>query len=50
MSRDAAYRWLADFLGIRLQDAHIGMFGTSRCQAVIRKCDELSRLRNGLAG
>ena len=41
MTRQQAYRWMADFFGLRLDDAHIGMFGTYRCQALIDKCDEI---------
>ena len=50
MSRDAAYRWMSDFLGVRMQDAHIGKFGTYQCQTVIAKCDELSRHRKEMVG
>ena len=41
MSRDAAYRWLADYFCIRLQDAHIGMCGEYQCRELIRKCDSM---------
>lgn len=39
MSRDSAYRWMADCLGIPLRDAHIAMFGEYRCKELIRQCD-----------
>jgi ssDNA-binding Zn-finger/Zn-ribbon topoisomerase 1 len=45
MSRDAAYRWMADFLGLRPQDSHIAMFGDYQCKKVIEKCEELRALR-----
>lgn len=41
MSRDAAYRWMADYFGIPLRDAHIGMFGEYRCEELIKKCDSV---------
>jgi len=39
MSRDNAYRWMADCLGLPLRDAHIAMFGEYRCKELIRYCD-----------
>lgn len=41
MPRHAAYRWLADSLGLALDDAHIGKFGEYRCQQVIEQCDRI---------
>ena len=45
MTRNDAYCWMADFLGLRRQDAHIGQFGNYQCQKIIEKCDSLQRLR-----
>ena len=45
MSRDDAYHWMADFLGLRRDQAHIGRFDTYRCRRVISKCEALRRLR-----
>ena len=39
MSRQQAYRWMADFFCIPLREAHIGQFSEYRCQELIRKCD-----------
>ena len=41
MSRQDAYKWLADFFDLPLSDAHIGMFSEYRCNALIQKCEEL---------
>ena len=41
MSRNDAYRWLADYFNLPLRDAHIGMFSEYRCGELIRKCEEL---------
>lgn len=41
MSRKSAYRWMADYFGIRIQDAHIGMFNEYRCQKLIEKSHEV---------
>jgi hypothetical protein len=41
MSRDSAYRWMADYFGLRLQDAHIGMFGEYRCSELIKECERI---------
>lgn len=47
MSRNQAYRWMADLFCIPLRDAHIGSFSEYRCTALIRKCEEVLE-RNGL--
>ena len=47
MSRNQAYRWMADLFSIPLSDAHIGRFSEYRCTALIRKCEEVLE-RNGL--
>jgi len=41
MSRDTAYRWLADIFCVGLGDAHIGMFGEYKCKRVIEECDRV---------
>jgi hypothetical protein len=38
MTRNAAYQWLADQLGIPRADCHIGMFDVDRCRLVIALC------------
>lgn len=38
MSRKEAYKWLADMLGIPLEDCHIGLFDVRVCQKVIHLC------------
>lgn len=45
MSRETAYRWLADFFGIQMKDAHIGKCGEYQCKALIEKCQELRAFR-----
>jgi len=41
MSRNAAYRWMADSFGLTADDAHIGKFGEYRCQQLIEQCDRI---------
>ena len=41
MSRQQAYRWMADFFCIPLRDAHIGQFSEYRCKQVIEKCESV---------
>ena len=41
MSRENAYRWMADRLGISMRDAHIAMFGEYRCRELIRECEQV---------
>ena len=41
MTRDAAYRWMADYFCIPLHEAHIGQFSEYRCQQLIQKCEDL---------
>jgi len=38
--RNAAYRWLADKLGMAVADAHIGMFDADTCARVVEVCRE----------
>ena len=37
--RGSAYAWLADQLGIKQQDCHIGMFDVATCKRVIEICN-----------
>lgn len=37
-ARGAAYKWLADQMGIERQQCHIGMFDEAQCQKVIEIC------------
>lgn len=37
-ARGAGYAWLADQLGIKREDCHVGMFDTSTCQRVVEIC------------
>ena len=41
MSRNSAYRWMADYFGIPLGEAHIAMFGEYRCRELIRECERV---------
>ena len=41
MSRESAYRWMADFFGLTLKDAHIGMLGEYRCTELINECERI---------
>lgn len=36
--RGSCYAWLADQLGIRHQDCHIGMFDVDMCKRVVEAC------------
>lgn len=41
MSKRTAYKWMADTFGLRLQDAHIGMFNEYRCRQLIEKSQQV---------
>ena len=41
MSRQDAYRWMADYFCLPQKEAHIGMFSEYRCNELIKKCDSL---------
>lgn len=41
MTRDTAYRWMADIFGLRLRDAHIAKLGDYRCKELIEQCDRV---------
>ena len=49
MSRQDAYRWLADYFCLPLREAHIGMFAEYRCNELIKKCDSLLALNQRAA-
>ena len=40
-ARGLGYRWLADQMGIKMAECHIGMFDVEQCQAVVRICTPL---------
>lgn len=44
-ARKAAYRWLANSLGVAPADCHIGMFNLDQCRRVIDACTEWRRTR-----
>lgn len=39
MTRNAAYQWLADQLGIPRSECHVGMFDVDRCRLVVALCN-----------
>ena len=41
MTRQDAYRWMADYFCLPLREAHIGKFSEYRCQELIKKCDSI---------
>ena len=49
MSRQDAYRWMADYFCLPQKEAHIGMFSEYRCNELIKKCDSLSALSQSAA-
>lgn len=40
MRRAQAYAWLAEALGIKATDCHIGMFDVEMCKAVVIACEK----------
>lgn len=42
-TRKAAYEWLADEMGLPLEQTHIGMFNVEQCKQVIQICKEAKR-------
>jgi len=40
MQRKEAYRWLAERMGIAVQNCHIGMFDVDGCRAVVAAVEE----------
>ena len=41
MSREDAYKWMADFFCLPRNEAHIGMFSEYRCLELINKCESV---------
>ena len=41
MSKQEAYRWLSDILGLPMESTHIGMMGEYYCQLVIDACQKV---------
>jgi len=39
MNRHQAYGWLAEKLGIKREDCHIGMFNVDMCDSVVKVCE-----------
>jgi len=48
MSKQDAYRWLADLIGSPMSEAHIGHMGEYYCRLVIDKSRELLERRSGI--
>ncbi|WP_279239691.1 zinc-finger-containing protein [Scytonema sp. UIC 10036] len=38
MSRDEAYKWLCEQMGLTREKAHIAMFNEQQCRQVIKLC------------
>lgn len=49
MSREDAYKWMADYFCLPRRDAHIGMFSEYRCEELIKKCDSVLAARHETA-
>lgn len=39
-SRTGAYKWLAEQMGIEVEQCHIGMFDAQQCQRVVEVCEQ----------
>lgn len=50
MSRDQAYRWMADYFCLPLREAHIGNFNEYRCKELINKCESVLAANQRAAG
>ena len=46
MTKQEAYQWLSDFMGLPMASTHIGMMGEYYCQQVIEECQKMLA-RNG---
>lgn len=46
MKRKAAYRWLAQQLGIEFKACHIGWFDVEQCRRVVEVCGSMDRCRS----
>ena len=42
-TRRAAYAWLAQEMGLPIEEAHIGLFDVDQCKQVIKICEEAKR-------
>ena len=47
MSRNAAYRWLAENLGIEVRHCHVGMFDVEMCRKAVFLCESLEKESHG---
>ena len=45
--RQAAYAWLADQMGLPVEQTHIGMFDIAQCKQAIKIVQEKGVLKNG---
>ena len=43
VARNAGYAWLAENLGIKKEDCHIGMFDIETCRKVIKFCIQYTK-------
>lgn len=50
MTRQGAYVWLANRLGISVENCHIGMFDIDRCRAVVEAVREWRALTKSAGG
>lgn len=41
MKRNQAYKWLAERMGLSVEETHIGMFDIAQCKKVIEICNQL---------
>ena len=39
LKRGDAYKWLADNMGVKKRDCHIGMFDVQQCKKVVEICE-----------
>ena len=46
MTKQEAYKWLSEFMGLPMASSHIGMMGEYYCQQVIDECQKVLA-RNG---
>ena len=45
MNRNKAYKWMAEAMGIKRKDAHIGAFTAEQCTLLVDEVDSLIRAR-----
>lgn len=48
MSRNEAYQWLCEQLGLPREETHIGMFDEARCKEVVKLCLSISSRPSGV--